>query len=387
MVLCSNCRTDLPRSSFSQNQLRKGADKRCKACVGGNALPSGAVDAATPPIGHTCCTLPCCTLPHRVYFDGGSRPNPGTGGFGGGFYIRVEDESTTQVCLQLFQGRLGHCTSNIAEYLGLIYAMRRAEQSQADMLDVVGDSELVIRQMKGEYEVRDAKLKLLHMVASGIAARFRTIQFHSVPRERNTEADELASEAIETPLQTDPWRNFLCYYPSRMHRCKVSIGDELTWASTDVGASRSDDVVLIDAAFLATLLPDGPRMLRNLNPLCRDEQGKLDMNKDQPLYPGAINVLTAAGGNMNVLGVTSALVPLSLVGSDGFGARQICARAVVILDLPVPLHVASNAMHGSERVMLFGEECTHQGGIKAAQLPAAYRTHSFYTTDVVMLPF
>jgi len=233
---------------------------------------------------------------YRVYFDGGCKPNPGTGGCGGGLYVHGNPPQPHPKCLQLFSLRLGHCTSNVAEYLGLIYGLRRAKKDTSRDLDVIGDSQLVICQMRGEYAVNDARLALLHEVAGGLAARFDHVNFYSVSRDENKEADELASEGIEMKLEgrEDESRNFLVYYPSGCHHCVVTIGGTRALASNDIGTAMSDNLHLIDAAFLRQI-PGGQAALRRLSALIRTPDGIVTDGGATPLYPGALNVLTARG--------------------------------------------------------------------------------------------
>ena len=119
-------------------------------------------------------------------------------------------------------------------------------------------------------------------------------------------------------------------------------------------------------------------MLCDLVPLCRDSEGNLCM---QNLLPGAINVLTAKGGNMNILGVTSAPAPLCLIMRGALFEVHLQSRLVVVLNLPVPLHVTCKARVGDQHVQLFDERHAQriEAGTMMEDLPAEYRAHSFYT--------
>ena len=303
---------------------------------------------------------------YRVYFDGGCRPNPGTGGCGGGFYILGYPP-------QLFSMRLGRCTSNLAEYLGLVYALRLAKQEDGvGELDVIGDSELVIRQMKGEYAVNDTKLSLLHEVACGLAAKFQHVNYFHVPRSKNTVADKLASEGIDMELENQP-RNFLCYYPSLASHCSVTVsgfGD--AFASNDLGVSRSDGLNLMDAAFLRQL-PGGQAALRSLSALTRTSDGSIKTD--------ALNVVTARCASMNILGYTSTPIDIVIRSSQpNVPSKRTGARFVVVLDLPLPMHISCQQMR------LFDDSHVKRG-LDGTQFPEPYRAHEFWHTDTVLLPF
>ncbi|MHC4715755.1 MAG: ribonuclease HI family protein [Planctomycetota bacterium] len=126
-----------------------------------------------------------------IHIDGGSRGNPGPAG--AGVVIRSADDGTS-----LFEGGyyLGRTTNNVAEYQGLIRALERAAALKADEARVHSDSELLIRQMTGEYRVRNAGLKPLFEQARQLCRRFRRVTFSHVRREENTEADRLANQAM-----------------------------------------------------------------------------------------------------------------------------------------------------------------------------------------------
>ena len=86
-------------------------------------------------------------------------------------------------------------TSNVAEYMALIEGLRAALKMGVASVEIRGDSQLVIRQMKGEWAVRDRRLKELHAEATTVAGSFERVRFIHVPREKNTRADELSKRA------------------------------------------------------------------------------------------------------------------------------------------------------------------------------------------------
>lgn len=125
-----------------------------------------------------------------LYCDGGARGNPGPAGIG--FVLQLPEAPVVQ------HGEyIGEVTNNVAEYRALIAGLTRAQQAAVIELEVFLDSELVVRQMHGEYRVKDAKLKPLFAEAQQLAAQFRPITFAHVSREKNAVADRLVNEAID----------------------------------------------------------------------------------------------------------------------------------------------------------------------------------------------
>jgi len=127
----------------------------------------------------------------RAWVDGGARGNPGPAGFG----ARIEDFEGHLVREE--SGFLGVATNNVAEYQGLIAALRAAVEMSAATLEVRADSELMVRQMNGQYRVKNAGLKPLHAEAKSLAARIPRFSIRHVPREENREADRLVNLAID----------------------------------------------------------------------------------------------------------------------------------------------------------------------------------------------
>jgi phosphopantetheine--protein transferase-like protein len=126
-----------------------------------------------------------------VYLDGGSRGNPGPAGYG----VRIEDEEGRVV--DEFNGTIEKATNNAAEYRALIAALEYlAAHGHRDAV-VRSDSELLTRQMRGEYRVRQPELALLHGRAGDLAGQLAQVRFEHVPRERNRDADALANAAMD----------------------------------------------------------------------------------------------------------------------------------------------------------------------------------------------
>lgn len=126
-----------------------------------------------------------------VHTDGGARGNPGPGGAG----VVLRDPAGSVV----YAGGayLGEVTNNVAEYQALLWGMRIARHAGARRLRVVCDSELVVRQMRGEYRVKSPALSPLFLQAQALRRGFDEVTFEHVAREQNTEADRLANEAMD----------------------------------------------------------------------------------------------------------------------------------------------------------------------------------------------
>jgi ribonuclease HI len=126
-----------------------------------------------------------------AYTDGGARGNPGPSGYG----VVIQDQSGKKVAaLSEF---LGHQTNNFAEYQGLIAALEYAINHGHKALKVVTDSELLERQIKGIYKVKNAILKDLHARAKELITQLDWFSIGHVLRGKNQEADRLANEAMD----------------------------------------------------------------------------------------------------------------------------------------------------------------------------------------------
>lgn len=122
--------------------------------------------------------------------DGGARGNPGPGG--AGFVIEVDGEI---VCRG---GRfLGSVTNNIAEYSALIWGLRNAHALGIDELTVLADSELLVKQLNGQYRVKNEGLKPLFVEAQNLVRGFGRVEIRHIRREENKAADALANEAMD----------------------------------------------------------------------------------------------------------------------------------------------------------------------------------------------
>ncbi len=126
-----------------------------------------------------------------AHIDGGARGNPGPAGYG----VFLEDERGAQVA-QLSR-YLGRQTNNYAEYSALIAALQYALEHGCRNLQVLSDSELLVRQMKGIYQVKNEGLRPLYERAKQLVRQFDWFTIEHVRREQNREADRLANRAMD----------------------------------------------------------------------------------------------------------------------------------------------------------------------------------------------
>ena len=126
-----------------------------------------------------------------AHSDGGARGNPGPAGYG----VVVQDEAGRKVAT--LSEYLGHQTNNFAEYQGLIAALEYALQHGPKALKLISDSELLVRQIKGIYKVKNATLQDLHSRAKQLIAQLDWFSIGHALREHNQEADRLANEAMD----------------------------------------------------------------------------------------------------------------------------------------------------------------------------------------------
>ncbi|HXJ45725.1 MAG TPA: reverse transcriptase-like protein [Candidatus Dormibacteraeota bacterium] len=129
--------------------------------------------------------------PYRANIDGGSRGNPGPASYG----VVIRDPKGEVIArLKKYIGRM---TNNVAEYYGLIAALDYAQSNQIRALRIESDSELLVKQMRGQYKVKSADLKPLFERAKKMSQSFASFRIDHVYREQNAEADALANEAMD----------------------------------------------------------------------------------------------------------------------------------------------------------------------------------------------
>ena len=128
-----------------------------------------------------------------LFTDGGARGNPGPAAYG---YVLEADDGTL---LAAHGERIGVATNNVAEYRALIAGLEKALELGLDEVAVVSDSELLVKQMTGEYRVKNAALRKLHGEAERVARRIGEVSYTAVRREHNELADRLVNEALDAP--------------------------------------------------------------------------------------------------------------------------------------------------------------------------------------------
>jgi ribonuclease HI len=127
----------------------------------------------------------------RLSTDGGARGNPGPAAYG---YVLEAEDGTV---LDARGEAIGVATNNVAEYRALVEGLRRAVEAGVDELTVVSDSELIVKQMRGEYRVKNAALRELSQEATDLARRVGRVTYTAVRREHNELADRLVNEALD----------------------------------------------------------------------------------------------------------------------------------------------------------------------------------------------
>ena len=171
-----------------------------------------------------------------AHSDGGARGNPGPAGYG----VVIKDETGRTVAS--LSEYLGHQTNNFAEYQGLIAALEYAIQHGPKALKLISDSELLVRQIKGIYRVKNAVLQDLHGRAKELIAQMEWFSIGHAFREQNQDADRLANEAMDKGMGRGVARAPSPAQPTVQHQ------------EFD-GVVRGGKVELVDGS-----LPDGTRV-------------------------------------------------------------------------------------------------------------------------------
>jgi ribonuclease HI len=126
-----------------------------------------------------------------AYIDGGARGNPGPAGYG----VRLEQPDGSLI--EELYAPLGVATNNVAEYNGLLAALQWAADHGHRRLHIRSDSELLVKQMRGEYKVKHPGLQPLYVRARLLTMELDEVKFEHVRREKNTEADRLSNLAMD----------------------------------------------------------------------------------------------------------------------------------------------------------------------------------------------
>ena len=133
----------------------------------------------------------------RAWIDGGARGNPGDAGYG---VLFEGPDGTEEIC-----GFLGRTTNNVAEYAAAIAALSYARHLGVERLEVFSDSQLLVRQVSGEYKVKSAHLVPLFLQILTLRRGLAEFRIRHVPREENKEADRLANRAIDQRAPNPAW--------------------------------------------------------------------------------------------------------------------------------------------------------------------------------------
>ena len=130
----------------------------------------------------------------RLATDGGARGNPGPAAFA---YVLEAEDGTV---LEARSEAIGIATNNVAEYRALTAGLARAAELGVTELEVVSDSELLVKQMRGEYRVKNAALRELSLEATRLARALQRVRYRAVRRESNELADRLVNDALDAAL-------------------------------------------------------------------------------------------------------------------------------------------------------------------------------------------
>jgi ribonuclease HI len=127
-----------------------------------------------------------------LYTDGGARGNPGPAAFA---YVLEDGDGTV---LAAHGEKIGVATNNVAEYRGLVAGLAKAVELNVPEVEVVSDSELLVKQMRGEYRVKNEALRELSLEAARLARRLDSVGYRHVRRAQNELADRLVNEALDS---------------------------------------------------------------------------------------------------------------------------------------------------------------------------------------------
>jgi probable phosphoglycerate mutase len=130
-------------------------------------------------------------LKARLFTDGGARGNPGPAAFA---YVLEAEDGTL---LASHGETIGVATNNVAEYRGLVAGLEKAVELEIPELEVLSDSELMVKQMRGEYKIKNAALQDLSFEAARAARRLGRVEYRHVRRAHNELADRLVNEALD----------------------------------------------------------------------------------------------------------------------------------------------------------------------------------------------
>ncbi len=127
----------------------------------------------------------------KLFTDGGARGNPGPAAYG---YVLEADDGTV---LAAHGEAIGVATNNVAEYSALIAGLEKAVELGVGEVEVISDSELMVKQMRGEYKIKNEALRELSLRASHLARELGAVTYTAVRREHNKLADQLVNDALD----------------------------------------------------------------------------------------------------------------------------------------------------------------------------------------------
>ena len=140
--------------------------------------------------------------------DGAARGNPGPASLGAALIDASRADALDPAARPdaTISEALGHQTNNVAEWTGVVEALKLARRLGAERVDLFLDSKLIVEQLHGRWKVKDAKLQPLHAEAKGMLSEFRRWSATHVPRAQNSTADRLANEALDRVAAGGPMR-------------------------------------------------------------------------------------------------------------------------------------------------------------------------------------
>lgn len=137
--------------------------------------------------------------PVIIYADGGARGNPGPAAGAAVLFEKTEDGKRGMQIAEAYQ-YFPHATNNVAEYTGIIVGLEKAHELGYNAVEYYLDSELAVKQLNGQYRVKNAELAKLFLKIHNLKTHFRTISFTHVRREYNKEADALVNRVIDQEM-------------------------------------------------------------------------------------------------------------------------------------------------------------------------------------------
>jgi ribonuclease HI len=169
-------------AAMNESKVERERKKAERAAAAAREAEAARAEAARPPPRT------------RLFADGAARGNPGPAGAGA---VIVSPDGHVVAKVGKF---LGESTNNVAEYMGLILGLRRAKAMGIKELEVLADSELVVKQLNGEYQVKADHLRPLYEEARALLGGFEQAAISHIPREENEAADEMSNRAIDQRL-------------------------------------------------------------------------------------------------------------------------------------------------------------------------------------------